>query len=193
MNDEVPRLKTIVTYLEMTAQPSSPTPPRPAIPIALMRATDMPLSFYRYLYNTIGEDWLWYERRLLNEDALAAVIHDDQSEVYVLYVNGAPGGYGELNRNADNEVDLAYFGLLPETIGRGLGSYFLRWLVDQAWSSKPDRVIVNTCDLDHPRALRTYQSIGFSPYRREILEFDDPRETGMFPNWCDHRVESSGG
>ncbi len=188
-NDASAQLSTVVTYLEMTTQPSSPTPTRPALPIALMRAVDMPLSFYRYLYDTIGEDWLWYERRLLDDAALTRIVHDPDVEVYVLYVNGAPGGYGELNRRGgDAEVDLAYFGLLPECIGRGLGSYFLRWLVDQAWSYEPSRVTVNTCDLDHPRALRTYQSIGFVPFERETLVFDDPRQDGSFPNWQDHRI-----
>jgi GNAT superfamily N-acetyltransferase len=184
-----PRLSTVVTYLEMTQQPTSPTPTRPALPIALMRAVDMPVSFYRYLYDTIGEDWLWYERRLLDDAALAEIIHHPDVEIYVLYVNGAPGGYGELNRRGGGtEVDLAYFGLLAECIGRGLGGYFLRWLVDQAWSYEPSRLTVNTCDLDHPRALRTYQSLGFAPNQRETLEFDDPRDRGMFTEWRDHRI-----
>ena len=155
-----------------------------------MRAVDMPVSFYRYLYNTVGEDWLWYERRVMSDEDLAAVIHNPEIEVYVLYVNGAPAGYGELDRRGGTDIELAYFGLLPDFIGRGVGGYFLRWLVDQAWSHEPQRFWVHTCDLDHPRALRTYQSVGFMPYNREEIEFDDPRGKGHFPNWTDTRPQA---
>ena len=34
-------------------------------------------------------------------------------------------------------------------------------MVDIAWSQNPSRLLVNTCDLDHPRALGTYQKVGF--------------------------------
>lgn len=183
-----PRMNSVVTYLEMTSRPNSPTPPRPALPTALMRAQDMPISFYRYLYNTIGEDWLWYERRLIDDDTLAGIIHDPDVEVYVLYVKGAPAGYGELDRRGGGtEIELEYFGLLPDFIGLKLGQFFLRWLVDESWSHEPGRLTVNTCDLDHPSALQLYQSTGFNAYHRETLEFDDPRAHGWFPNWRDRR------
>ena len=182
-----PRLSTVVTYLEMTAPPVNPTLPRPALPIALLRTPNIPVSFYRYLYETVGEAWLWCERRRINDKTLCTMIHDEAVEIFVLYVNGAPGGYGELKQNSGGEVDLAYFGLLPEFVGRGLGKFFLRWMIDQTWRSEPTRVTVNTCDLDHPRALKAYQSIGFVPYRRETQEFDDPRTDGMFAGWQDCR------
>ena len=182
-----PRLSAVVTYLEMTAPPVIPAPPRPAVPIALLRTPNIPVSFYRYLYETVGEAWLWYERRRLDDETLCSLIHDEGVEIYVLYVNGAPGGYGELKKILNSQVDLAYFGLLPEFIGRGLGKFFLHWMIDQAWRSDPTRVTVNTCDLDHPRALKAYQGIGFVPYRRETQEFVDPRTEGMFAGWQDCR------
>jgi GNAT superfamily N-acetyltransferase len=183
-----PRMNSVITYLEMTQRPTSPTPTRPAMPIALMRAQDMPVSFYRYLYNAVGEDWLWYERRLVDDEILASTIQNPDVYVYVLYVKGSPAGYGELDlRFGRDRVELEYFGLLPEFIGLKLGRYFLRWLVDEAWTHEPDRVTVNTCDLDHPRALGLYQSTGFVPYQRETREFDDPRVHGWFPNWVDRR------
>jgi GNAT superfamily N-acetyltransferase len=182
------RMSTVVTYLEMTHRPTSPTPPRPAMPIALMRAQDMPVSFYRYLYDTVGEDWLWYERRLMDDAALTATIHDPDIHVYVLYAKGAPAGYGELDlRDRKKRVELEYFGLLPEFVGMKLGRFFLRWLVDEAWTHEPERVTVNTCDLDHPRALGVYQGTGFEPYHRETKEFEDPRTHGWFSGWIDRR------
>lgn len=192
MSDTPTLFSSVVTYLEMTERPSSPTPARPAMPIALMRAQDMPVSFYRYLYNTIGEDWLWYERRLIDDEALTEIIHHPDIEVYVLYVKGAPAGYGELDRRGGDEIELAYFGLLPEFIGMRLGRYFLRWLIDQAWSYEPSRFWVNTCDFDHPSAFQVYQSAGFVPYKRETVQFDDPRQNGWFPDWSDPRHGPAG-
>lgn len=170
-------IETVVTYLEMTEQPSRPGPPVPAGKIALLRAEKPGVAFYRFLYNTIGEPWLWWERRELTDADLAAVIHDDAVEIYILYVGGVPAGYVELDTRKTGEVELAYFGLMPDFIGRGLGPYLLSWSVDQAWSRdpKPSRVWLHTCTLDHPSALKTYQRAGFNVYDQETEVVADPR------------------
>ena len=59
-----PKLSDTVTYLEMTAKPVRPPTPIPAAKLALMWAERCTVSFYRYLYDVVGEPWLWYERRL---------------------------------------------------------------------------------------------------------------------------------
>ncbi|SLN49952.1 GNAT family N-acetyltransferase [Oceanibacterium hippocampi] len=164
-----------VTYLEMRERPQRPTVPRPAVRIALMRAEKPTVSFYRYLYDAVGRSWYWYERKRLSDAALRAIIQDEKVEVVVLYVAGVPAGYAELDCRKDGVVDLAYFGLVPEFIGHGLGGYFLNWAIDEAWQRGPERVTVNTCTLDHPRALPLYQRLGFVPYRRADLMIDPPR------------------
>ena len=136
------------------------------------------VSFYRYLYNTVGEDWLWFERRLMQDDALTALIQDPKIEIYVLYVRGAPAGYVELDCRVENDIEIAYFGLMPEFIGRGFGRYLLDWAVDEAWSKEPQRLWVHTCNLDHPKALASYQRAGFRPYKQERSLIDDPRASG---------------
>ena len=156
--------------------------------IALMRAQKPTISFYRYLYDGIGGAWLWYERRIMSDRDLASIIHDEEVEVYVLYVGGVPAGLGELDRRFKMDIELAYFGLLPEFIGRRLAPYFLRWLIDQAWTYEPDRLWVHTCDLDHPRALPLYQRAGFTPYKREERTFKNPQTEEIFQNWEDHRA-----
>ena len=180
-------VSTVVTHLEMTAKPNTPTLPHPTMKIALMRAQKPTISFYRYLYDGIGEAWLWYERRIMSDRDLASIIHDEEVEVYVLYVGGVPAGLGELDRRFKMDIELAYFGLLPEFIGRRLAPYFLRWLIDQAWTYEPDRFLVHTCDLDHPRALPLYQRAGFRPYKREEITFKNPQSREIFRNWKDHR------
>lgn len=169
------KLEMIITYLEMTGPPTSPTPPAPPVKLALLRAENPTVSFYRYLYNTVGEAWMWYERRQMSDEELAAIIRCPKVEIYVLYVHGVPAGYAELDLRNKQDINLAKFGMIPEFSGRGLGRYLLRWTIDQAWTKEPGRLLVDTCNFDDPRALITYQRAGFTPYRQETILIDDPR------------------
>ncbi|MDP6788747.1 MAG: GNAT family N-acetyltransferase [Rhodospirillales bacterium] len=175
------KLETRITYLEMTEPPSTPAAPIPALKLAMLRAEQPSVAFYRFLYNTVGEPWLWWERRQLSDDALSAIIGDPLVEIYVLYVGGVPAGFSELDRRRKPDIELAYFGLMEDFIGRGLGRFLLRWTIDQAWTRKPRRLWVHTCDLDHPRSLAIYQQAGFVPYRQATEIIDDPRLSGAFP------------
>ncbi|MDE0458701.1 MAG: GNAT family N-acetyltransferase [Chromatiales bacterium] len=158
-----------VTYLEMTAPDRRPPAPGWTEPVTVQRAERPPVSFYRYLYDTVGADWDWYARRRLSDDALAAIVHDDAVEVHVLYVRGVPAGYVELDRRVGDEVEIAYFGLMPDYIGRGLGPSLLGWALNLAWSYRPRRVWLHTCSLDHPGALTVYRRAGFEVYDREVV------------------------
>jgi len=176
------KLETTITYLEITERPPHPhvVPPH-GTKTALLRARRPTIAFYRFLYDTVGEPWLWYERRAMDDATLNAIIRDDGVEIYVLYVDGVPAGFAELDRRAGTEIELAYFGLMPEFIGRGLGRFLLTWAIDTAWSHEPERLWVNTNSLDHPKALALYQRCGFRPYKQEPKLFDDPRITGLIP------------
>lgn len=175
------RLECITTYLEMRAAPRHPNVLPGGRKISLVRAEQPTVSFYRYLYNTIGEDWLWWERRAMSDAELAAVIHHPEVEIFVLYVDGVPAGYAELDMRIEAEVELAYFGLIPEFIGRGLGRYLLGWAIDEAWQRAPQRVWLHTCNFDHPKAIAIYQKAGFTPYKQETTTIEDPRVRGFIP------------
>jgi GNAT superfamily N-acetyltransferase len=125
-------LDDTITYLEMLARPAPRQFPAPLEKLALMRAENCTVSFYRYLYNTVGEPWLWFERRLINDGALAAQILNPQIEIFVLYVRGVPAGYFELDTAAPRDTKLCYFGLVPDFIGRRLGPYLLQAAIDRA-------------------------------------------------------------
>ena len=99
----------------------------------------------------------------------------------MLYANGVPAGYAELDCRALPVVDLAYFGLMPEFIGRGLGAHLLTAAIENAWRHDPEKLTVNTNNLDHPKALPLYQRLGFRPVRQEAQEVDDPRLSGLIP------------
>lgn len=181
------RLKFTITYLEMTARPQlPPVHLPPGVKAALLRAERPTVAFYRYLYNEVGGPWRWWLRRQMSDAELAAILADERIEVFVLYIDGTPAGYFELDRRGQpaaggGVIDLAYFGLMPQMVGRGLGRYLLHAAIEQAWSYGPERLTVNTNTMDHARALPLYQKMGFVPYRQEEQEILDPALTGIVP------------
>jgi ribosomal protein S18 acetylase RimI-like enzyme len=174
------KIEMTITYLEMKKPAARPVF-LPSGKIALLRTPKPSVAFYRYLYNTVGEAWFWYERRALTDAALQAAIQAEGVELSVLYVEGEPAGYVELDFRNRDDVNVAYFGLMPGNIGRGLGTFLLGAALDEIWRRTPQRVWVHTCTLDHPRALRLYQKLGFVPYKQETQIVDDPRDLGLIP------------
>lgn len=175
------KLRVTVTCLEMTARPTRPPHPAPLKKLALLRAEQPTLHFYRYLYGTVGERWLWSDRRALDDKALAALLADPRDRLYVLYCAGVPAGFAELFRRDKATTEVIYFGLMPEFAGTGLGTYLLDAIIEIAWQDEPERLTVETCTLDHPRALALYQRAGFVPVRQEVKIKDDPRTGGLIP------------
>ena len=180
------RINDTVTYLEMFERPPARHLLAPLGKLALMRAEECTVSFYRYLYETVGTPWVWFERRQLSDATLAAEIAKPTTEIFVLYVGGVPAGYFELDAAQPRETELCYFGLMPEFIGRRLGPFLLNAAIEQAWSRPIERFWVHTCTFDHPRALPLYQRAGFVVYARRAASFDDPRESGILPRSLEH-------
>jgi len=93
----------------------------------------------------------------------------DNLRTWVAYYQGAIAGYFELETNDAEEVEIKYFGLAPQFIGKGLGGYLLTYALQQAWNAcHAKRVWVHTCSLDHPSALANYKARGFVLYNQEI-------------------------
>ncbi len=167
-NEPAP-VPTTVTYLQMFAEPLLHVP-TPAQRIALVKAEKPPVHFTRYLYGTVGADYLWVDQMRISDADLAATTQDDKYETYVLSCDGCPAGYFELDCRQMPDIELAYFGLIPEYAGRGLGKYLLSQAIKTAWSHNPERLHVETCTLDHPAALPLYQKCGFTPYAQKDKE-----------------------
>jgi len=157
-----------VYYLEMLA-PSQRTVPRPRDGLTVLHARTPSVPYYRFLYDSVGKDYHWLSRGKLSDEVLATVLHDSQNEVYVLHVDGSPAGFAELDRRQPDEDELVQFGLLPDYIGHGLGTWFLQWTIDHVWSSNPKRFWLHTCTLDHPAALHTYQKAGFVLFKEAAI------------------------
>jgi GNAT superfamily N-acetyltransferase len=155
------------TYLQML----SPTELKPAMlagePVRIEQVVECPPSFFRYLYSEVGRNYHWIDRLGWTNDQIRAYLSQPSVTLWVLYCAGAPSGYFELRQHDDGLVEIAYFGLLEEFIGRGLGKYLLTMAAKQAWEKASDRIWLHTCTLDHPAALSNYLRRGFKPFQQE--------------------------
>lgn len=163
------RLATKTTYLEMLAPDLRPVA-APAGDIEVVRLPAPELKEYRTLYSSVGQDYHWVDRVLMPDAELQRILQDDRVEIYVLKVDRQVAGYAELDRRVPGQIEIAYFGLVPPFIGKGLGKYLMGWTVERAWSHRPSRVWVHTCDLDHEAALPNYLKAGFRIYDQRIVE-----------------------
>lgn len=156
-------VEVTVTFLEM-ASPPVHYPPLPyGRQIALLKTRNIPLHFYRYLQDRIGRRWHWVNILRLSDEELSAKIHAPGRDIRVLYLDGAPAGFFDLKPEPGGPLELAYFGMMEQAMGQGLGRWFLGAAIEAAWSHHPTVVTVQTCTLDHPAALPLYQKLGFSP------------------------------
>jgi len=123
--------------------------------------------FNRDLYFAVGQDWSWTDKRPWTDDQWKQYAFAPELRTFGGYLGDALAGYYELRGDEDGGVEIAYFGLLPEFIGRRLGGALLTSAIQQAWkmSSSVRRVWVHTCTLDHPSALANYQARGMTIYK----------------------------
>lgn len=157
------------THLEMTERPSGPPVPLPhGARVSVLVAADPPPDWFVYLYSSVGADWEWVDWLRASAADRAAFVGDPGTSVHTLMLEGWPGGFFMLDTRAAGVCDLAYFGLVPRAVGRGLGRWFLDTAVRTGWDrAGVARMTVNTCTMDHPAALGLYQRAGFRPVRRE--------------------------
>ena len=154
------------TYLEQTAPvPASTEWPEPGWRVA--RVDACPAAFYRFLYREVGRPWHWIDRLPWSDERIRAHVASPGLEIWLLTHDTVPAGFAELERAADGSVEIVYFGLLPDFIGRRVGRPFLEAIAAYAWDGGATRIWLHTCTLDHPRALTNYLAGGFRVVREE--------------------------
>ncbi len=159
-----------VTWLEMRKRPGFGWPHLPVGRDAvLLRAETPPWWWFLALYDAVGRDYAWTDKHSMPRDEMTAWLADSEVALYSLMAQGWPQGFFMLDTREAGVCDLAYFGLVPESVGRGLGTWLLKSAILTGWDRPgTERMTVNTCTLDHPRALIQYQRHGFEPVRTEI-------------------------
>jgi GNAT superfamily N-acetyltransferase len=134
-----------------------------------VRQMTLPLpSFIKYLWCTVGEPWPWLDRAEWKDDQWQSVAEDPDMTFWVGYTEGTPVGYFELHQTKDSGVEILYFGLLPQFLGRGYGGHLLNAAIETAWAMETHRVWVHTCSRDAPAAVPNYKARGFVLYDEQV-------------------------
>jgi GNAT superfamily N-acetyltransferase len=170
----------MVTFLHMNVP--APRPPEVFAGGAVV-SQKLAVAEYRKLYHQVGAPWLWWLREVMPDEMLARHLASKMVSTHILWIDDRPAGFFELERSNWPDVNLNYFGLVPEMIGRGLGKPLLRAAINEvALIRQPGparRLTVNTCTADHPRALPNYLAAGFVEIRRVREVWDIPRRLGL--------------
>lgn len=173
------RALVTVVFLRMLARPNRPETSLP--PGVSVTPERLDVASYRALYNGVGGPWLWWLRRLMPDAQLEKHLESSTTSVYLLRVEGEVAGFFELDAAYWPFVNLNYFGLMPNFVGRGLGRLLLDYAVDEVFkgASSLRGMSVNTCNADHPQALPNYLAAGFTEYRRTLETWDIPIRLGF--------------
>ena len=158
----------ITTYLEMRSVDQL-RPKRSGPQFQVREKTNPDWRFNRDLYFRVGEQWGWIDKRSWTDDQWNEYATAPGLRTFAGYYDEFLAGYYELRRDGEGGIEIAYFGLLPEWIGRGLGGALLTSAIERAWHMEPNpsRVWVHTCNYDHPQALANYQARGMIVYNVE--------------------------
>ena len=125
-------------------------------------------EFNRRFYCSVGSQWDWTVRLSWSEDDWQRYVGRDVLKTFVGRLSGDDVGYFELEAQESGNVEIVYFGLLPEYIGKGLGGPFLSLAVERSWEFLgTERVWVHTCTHDHKHALDNYRARGFELFKTE--------------------------
>ena len=124
----------------------------------------------KFFYKNIGKNHRWVDRLTWNEKQWIDYTSNIKVKTYVLKNEEDLVGYFELIFHKDeNEIEIAYFGLLEEYRNKKLGAYLLSLAIKQSFKNKPSRVWVHTCSLDHKNALNNYLSRGMKIFKKETV------------------------
>jgi GNAT superfamily N-acetyltransferase len=174
------KLANIATYLEMKALPERKLAPL-AAGLSLVPVGDMSAAQYRTHFKAVGQDLLWFSRLLMADEKLRSVLDNPAIQSFVFQSSDKMLGLLELNFEDMTNCELAFFGLVPEAVGNGLGRVLMDEAIRRAFAKPIGRLWLHTCTLDHPAAMPFYLRSGFTPYARMLEIHDDPRLQGKLP------------
>lgn len=171
---------TSVTYLQQTA--ADQLRPAARADLAIHRVFPADPAFNARMYREVGADWSWTARLEWSDGRWASYASDPCVSTLRATLDGQVVGFAELRMSPcdpavdslakgsedDVDVEIVYFGLLPEFAGRGLGGWFLSEVCRIAWNVPGvRRVWLHTALDDSPAAIPNYLARGFVEYARE--------------------------
>jgi ribosomal protein S18 acetylase RimI-like enzyme len=124
----------------------------------------------KFFYKNIGKKHKWIDRLVWTENQWMDYVSSEKVKTYVLKYKGDLVGFFELIfHSEENEVEIAYFGILEEYQNKKLGSYLLSQAIQKSFKRDINRVWVHTCSLDHKNALNNYIARGMKIFKTETI------------------------
>jgi GNAT superfamily N-acetyltransferase len=156
----------VISYLEMLSTSELVPKASPSADFRVAKAGIKNWRLNKFFYAFVGNPWSWTDKQDWSDEAWQNYVESDALTTFIAYHCDTPVGYFELRRVSD-EVEIAILGLEPNSVGMGFGGHLLSEAIRSSWDLKPNRVVVNTCTLDHPNALNNYLARGMVLYKRE--------------------------
>ena len=171
-------MQVTITFMRMTMAPAYP---RFLLPVGWMleHGVHPSVADYRYLQDRVGRSCCWWMRQAASDELLSRILAQRGTAIGLLREYSVVRGFYELDRRDPEDVNLSYFGLFPQAIGRGVGRAFRDGVLREAWRGPTRQVRVNTCTADHPRARQLYLQAGFRPVRQVDELWNVPDRLGL--------------
>lgn len=134
--------------------------------VELVYPTNFQLN--KFFYKNIGDKHHWVDRLVWSEKQWIQYTSDEKVKTYILKKKDDLAGFFELILH-QNEIEIAYLGLLEAYQNKKLGSYLLSSAIKNSFLSNPKRVWVHTCSLDHKNALNNYVARGMRVFKKETI------------------------
>lgn len=158
-----------IFYLEMHTQSELKAKTCENSSISILKCTTKQWKYNKFLYQFVGDAWQWFDKLECSDEEWQNYVEQKGLHTYVMYDNASIAGYFELLQT-DAYVDIAYFGLSREYIGKGIGGFMLSEAIKAAWKLETPKLSVNTCTLDHPSALKNYEARGFKIVKTKVVQ-----------------------
>lgn len=154
----------IITFLEMLSPAQLRPKSSPSADFFVREAKIKRWQINKFFYCFVGGKWSWADKLVWSDEKWQAYAEKENFHTFIAYFQDTPIGYFELEKRGD-EVEIKMLGLEPGSVDKGFGGYFLSEALRQSWALGAKRVIVDTCTLDHPNALKNYLARGMTIYK----------------------------
>ena len=166
MRQEVKR-----NYLEINSLEELKDKKKPSEDYSLILVDPINFQLNKFFYKNIGKKHKWVDRLIWSEEQWINYVSNKNVKTYVLKKKDELVGFFELIIHLENnEVEIAYFGILEEYQNKKLGSFLLSEAIKKSFKNNINRVWLHTCSLDHRNALNNYIARGMKIFKEEIVK-----------------------
>ena len=163
--------KIVRNYLEIKSLDELLGEKKPNDNYSLEQVSSNDFQLNKFFYNQIGKNHQWVDRLAWTNKNWTEYVSSPNVFTFILKKNGDIAGFFELIYHKNkSEIEIAYFGLLKEYMGKKLGGYMLSEAIKTSFLYNIKRVWVHTCSLDHQNALKNYLARGMTIFKSEVIK-----------------------